>query len=453
MTQETGVMLSSWLLRLLATARTDPNVARTAMVMPLADTVELAKTSFTAGDPELRSVGVALTSEILMQWRTSQPELLAELARCVADPDYHSDDAAGVLAAVAGTEPGQDFAPLVPVMVAALGHESSFGSVTLALSRLRHRAAVDTVRDWLTSGRIGMLRDPFGIDHVLTPLVDFADALLPGIRTCLATEGYHSALRPLLRALTAWGPAAAPAVPELLPYLRTGHARWACEVIGAIGPAAHPAADLLERFALGVEQPPRHDTDLPPDTSLRWHGTQTAAWAHWRVTGEPEVAVRVFGEAVETGIAVDFDRLAELGSLAVPFADDVRKRLESPGGWERVHAASAWWHITGDPDPAVPVLLAALTPLNSGYADADCRAAARLISKIGSPAAVAAPLLETVLATERRFASLPPHRTRQSQTELLAADWDSELQTSARIGLSAMEDEFRDGVVVRDEKN
>ncbi|WP_282786589.1 hypothetical protein, partial [Nocardia sp. CC201C] len=171
----------------------------------------------------------------------------------------------------------------------------------------------------------------------------------------------------------------------------------------------------------------------------RWHGTQTAAWAHWRVTGEPEVTLRIFGEAVETGIAVDFDRLAELGPLAAPFADDVRKRLGSPGGWERVHAASAWWRITGDPDPALPVLLAALTPLNSGYADADCRAAARLISEIGSPATAAAPLLETVLSTERRFASLPPHRTRQSQTELLAADWDSELQTSARIGLTAME--------------
>lgn len=435
MTQQTGVMLSSWLLRLLATARTDPSLPRTAMVMPLADTAGLAKISFGSTVPELRTIGVALTSEILMQWRTSQPELLGELAHCVADPDYPSDDAAGVLAAVAGTQPAQEFAPLIPTLIQAQNHESPFGSATLALARLGHAAAVDSVRQWLTSGRIKPLQPPFDIEHVLIPLVDYADELLPAIQASLATESYNSALHPLLRTLAAWGAVAAPALPELLPYLRNGDARWACEALGSIGAAAAPAAELLERYARGTERPPRHDTGLPPDSPREWHGTQTAAWALWRITGESDVALSVFGEAVEAGVAVDFDRLAELGTLAAPLADQVRARLDSPGRWERLHAARAWWRITGDPEPAVPVLLDALEPLVSGFADAECRAAVRLIGEVGPPADGAVPLLEAVLHTDRRFGPLPPHRNHQSQTELIAAERDTELCNAGRAAL------------------
>ncbi|NNH72214.1 hypothetical protein HLB23_20525 [Nocardia uniformis] len=439
MTQQTGVMLSSRLLRLLGTARTDPNLPRTAMVMPVADTAGLAKISFGSTVPELRAIGVALTSEIVMQWRTEQPELLAELALCVADPDYHSDDAAGVLAAITGTAPAPDFTPVIPTLVEALDHESPFGSLTLALARLRHPTAVDSVRQWLTSGRIKPLPDPFDIEHVLSPLVDYAEELLPAIRASLATESYNSALHPLLRTLAAWGPTAAPALPELLPYLRNGDARWACEALGSIGPDAAPAAELIERYARGTERPPRHDTGLPPDSPHEWHGTQTAAWALWRITGESGVALSVFGDAIEAGIAVDFDRLAEFGSLACLLADDVRARLDSPGRWEQVHAARAWWRITGDAEPAVPVLLNALEPLTSGYADAECRAAVRLISEIGSPMRAAMPLLEAVLSTDRRFGPLPPHRAPQSQTELIAAERDTELCVAAQAALIAID--------------
>ncbi|MFI6869515.1 hypothetical protein [Nocardia sp. NPDC050406] len=438
MTQQTGVMLSSWLLRLLATARTDPSLPRTAMVMPLADTAELAKISFGSAVPELRAIGVALTSEIMMQWRTAQPELLGELAHCVADPEYHSDDAAAVLAAIAGTQPAQEFDPLLPTLIAALDHESPYGSATLALARLRHPAAVASVRQWLTSGRIKPLQAPFDIEHVLIPLVDHAEDLLPAIRASLATESYNSALHPLLRTLASWGPVAAPALPELLPYLRNGDARWACEALGSIGAPAAPAAELLERYARGTERPPRHDTGLPPDSPQEWHGTQTAAWALWRITGESSVALSVFGDAVEAGVAVDFDRLAEFGTLAAPLADHVRTRLDSPGRWERVHAAWAWWRITGDPDPTIPVLLDALEPLISGFADAECRAAVRLIGEVGAAAEGAVPLLESVLSADRRFGPLPSHRCQQAQTELIAAQRDSELCDAARRALTAI---------------
>ncbi|MFC8489665.1 hypothetical protein ACFUJU_02465 [Streptomyces sp. NPDC057235] len=49
------------------------------------------------------------------------------------------------------------------------------------------------------------------------------------------------------------------------------------------------------------------------------------------------------------------------------------------------------------------MLLAALEPLRAGEADEPCRAAVRYTARIGAPAAAAAPLLEAVSSSDRRF--------------------------------------------------
>ncbi|MDP9791662.1 hypothetical protein J2S43_000174 [Catenuloplanes nepalensis] len=137
-------------------------------------------------------------------------------------------------------------------------------------------------------------------------------------------------------------------------------------------------------------------------TALEWPGAQVAAWAHWRVTGDPGLALAVLGRAVTRGPgAADLARLADLGPLAASRRDDVRALLAGPGGWSRVEAAHAWWRLTGDPAPAVPVLLDALRPILAGRQCAIGGAAIRCLGRIAAPAA--GPALAEILARPARL--------------------------------------------------
>ncbi|MFE2345804.1 hypothetical protein [Kitasatospora cineracea] len=228
------------------------------------------------------------------------------------------------------------------------------------------------------------------------PPPDWAADLLPAVRGILAAATGPRptgdfALTAALRAARSWGAAAAPAVPELAALLDapTRNARAAAEALGEIGPQAACTAGELARLATGRP----------------WQGAQTAARAHWRVTGDPALALEVVGAAARAGLGRPVHRyLAELGPLAAESAGPVRELLDAPGEFSRVGAAEAWWRITGDPAPAVPALLRALAPLAAFEAGRPTIEAVRVLGEIGTPAAAGAtPPLRAVLASERRY--------------------------------------------------
>ncbi|MFD8141846.1 hypothetical protein [Streptomyces sp. NPDC059708] len=194
---------------------------------------------------------------------------------------------------------------------------------------------------------------------------------------------------------------AAPAVPELLRLLHTPFARAAAEALGAIGPAAATgrAAGPLAALATAGPGPGRHP----------WHGgAQTAAWAYWRVTADPEPALRVCGTAVRAGLGQAVLRyLADLGPLASLHADAVRALLTCPGQWSRVGAAEAWWRITGDAGPAVEALLPELAPLARYSATPLVLRTVQVLGAIGGPAAAALPVLHEVASSPRRYGRIP----------------------------------------------
>lgn len=222
----------------------------------------------------------------------------------------------------------------------------------------------------------------------------WAEALIPGRSTVGG---------PVEAVLARWGPAAAPAVPRIVALLDTPSARTAAEVLGRIGPPAAPAADTLAALARGELRPPRHDSGEGREPA-RWHGAQTAAWAHWRVTGDPRLALDVIGAAARAGQGRPvLPHLADLGPLAAEYADAVRPLLASTGAWTRVGAAHAWWRLTGDADTAVAVLLPELAPLAGHRAGPLVRRAVSVLGAIGRPAAPAVPLLTGVVTSERRY--------------------------------------------------
>ncbi|WP_405531732.1 hypothetical protein OG592_27960 [Streptomyces avidinii] len=220
-----------------------------------------------------------------------------------------------------------------------------------------------------------------------------AAELVPVMLTKLRRDAddYHGNTT-TLEVLALCGAAAAPAVAEVARRLDMPYAYDAMRVLGRIGPAAVATADRLAAYATGHD--PRTSRNHP----------RRAAWAHWKVTGDPALALDVCGAAVRSGSASHgLPFLADLGPPAAAHADAVHGLLDSPGAWTRVAAAHAYWRITGDPEPAVPVLLAEVDPAWTGRPAVPVQEAVRSLGEIGAPAAGAAPLLRRILAGEERL--------------------------------------------------
>ncbi|MBO7940624.1 hypothetical protein JTP77_032550 [Streptomyces sp. S9] len=183
------------------------------------------------------------------------------------------------------------------------------------------------------------------VEDVLLPLRAHAAALLPAIRRLLREDGVGGTLTcPLLRVLTAWGEASAPARPEAVALLGdTRNSLDAVHALVAMGPAAAPVRDAVRRCTV-LDHPGNH---------------RLVAWAVWRLGGDRDAALRTIGEAVsaaEPPLHGPVDLLGAFGPAAAPYADDVRRLMERGDGWTRQRAALALWSITGEPEPSATVL-------------------------------------------------------------------------------------------------
>ncbi|MGM9385497.1 hypothetical protein [Streptomyces antibioticus] len=183
------------------------------------------------------------------------------------------------------------------------------------------------------------------VEDVLLPLRAHAAALLPAIRRLLREDGVGGTLTcPLLRVLTEWGEASAPARPEAVALL--GDARTSLDAVHALvamGPAAAAVRDAVRRCTV-LDHPGNH---------------RLVAWAVWRLGGDRDAALRTIGEAVSAAERPPHgpvDLLGTFGPAAAPYADDVRRLMERGDGWTRQRAALALWSITGEPEPSATVL-------------------------------------------------------------------------------------------------
>lgn len=364
-------------------------------------------------DPDLRVEAVRAAGKQLHYWRSPSAHLWETLAAGLEDEDRVAGAAVEVLAGI-----GAAAAPYA---------DRIFGLVDRAHATgwTRHPAAMRALVHIEDRRALSPCMDHFAAGHYLeAPAlpVRWASYVLPAFRERLAYGAEARDVPTVLRILTRWGPAAAPAAPELADLLDTASARPAAEALGRIGPAASAAAGELAALARGETSPWRFGvgTERSPKP---WHGAQTAAWAHWRVTGDPELALRVCGAAARAGLGRPVLRhLADLGPLAAPYADSVRALLDCPGEWSRVGAAEAWWRITGDPAPAVAALLPELAPAAGHRVTELMLRTVRALGAIGPPAAAALPVLRTVAAG-------PPRRYGESFL------MDEELLRDARAAL------------------
>ncbi|MFI1154291.1 hypothetical protein [Streptomyces sp. NPDC020817] len=330
----------------------------------------------------MRSTGSAVKA--VVRYRRPDPECWTVVVRAACNPLGSSWDAAKAVAQ-AGPAVSRHADRLARALATRLGNVEELAVALAGTGDLRALPALRRIAE----GE-GV---PFHVPWVSHLAALPAAELLPTMRAVLrrAPAKYHASTA-ALELLALWGPAAAPAVPEVLPYLESPYAYGALRALGRIGPAAAVAADRLADFATGrAPQAARHRPRL-------------AAWAHWKATGDPTLALDVCGAAVGSGTASHgLPFLADLGPLAAAHADTVRGLMESPGAWTRVAAAHAYARITGDAEPAMAVLLAEVDPDWTGNPALPTREAVRRLGGIGAPAAAAAPLLCRILAAEERL--------------------------------------------------
>ncbi|MET9467840.1 hypothetical protein ABZY44_24155 [Streptomyces sp. NPDC006544] len=345
-------------------------------------------------DPRLRRKAVGAAGRQLRHWRNPSGRLWETVAAGLEDDPEVADEAASVFA-----RGGNAAAPYADRLV---GFVEGFGLTPRSASTDR---AVQALAGMGDDRAKGWYRERFGSYYLKVESLPerWAPDLLPPLRERLAGDPGARAVPEALEILTRWGPAAAQAVPELTGLLTTAHARPAAEALGRIGPAASTAAGVLAALARGdaTPWPLGLSAGRPPKP---WQGVQTAAWAHWRVSGDPELALRVCGSAARAGLSRPVLRyLADLGPLAAPYADDVRHLLDAPGEWTRVGAAEAWWRMTGEAAPALAALLPELRPLDEHLVPPLVLRTVRALGAIGRPAAAALPVLRAVIASERRY--------------------------------------------------
>ncbi|MCP2323392.1 hypothetical protein HDA40_001899 [Hamadaea flava] len=316
-------------------------------------------------------------------WRAPMHDLWTAVADALAE----DNPLIGWQAAEALANAGAAARPHADALVAyADRSDDGFGYAVAALARIGDPRAVRFLRRrpvhrwWPTVCR------PVS---VLAGLRAQAGELLPALRKALspATEA------DVVPILAAWGPASGDAVPELVSLLDGPRTFRASAALGLIGPQAQAAAPRLARLA------------LDPEARVRCPSNQAAAWAHWRITGDPELALHVMGAADDCQCMSHpaLRYLAELGPLAHASSGSVRGLLASAGAWTQVEAAYALWRITGDPAPSVPVLMAALVPRPVHRWHELAIASAGYLAEMGDAATAATPLLERLCAGDRRL--------------------------------------------------
>ncbi|MET9941694.1 HEAT repeat domain-containing protein [Streptomyces halstedii] len=229
------------------------------------------------------------------------------------------------------------------------------------------------------------------LHEVVGHLPDHAEQLLPLICDRLDTASDGHVLSAYCQVLADWGPAAEAAVPQLLTLLEDDRTwRPAARALSGIGGAASEALGLLSARSAAVGE-----------------HTAFAAWACWKVGGEPEQALDALGRTVT---AKGFPRsalqmLADLGPHAARYADRLRSMTSDTEPWTRVEAAHALWAVTGETEITVPALTAAVRGLSEGVYLPVALPAVRYLARIGRSARPAADLVRGVPARDQRLRS------------------------------------------------
>ena len=340
-----------------------------------------------------------------------EPEVRYRAAYLLACTGADTRPWAGQLAGLAGDGAAAGYLAGVTVGDAAVWALAR-ASDPRCLPGLRERLLGD--RTGFAAGRVGFPRDATvfdlpGMGLVVTradPGARLLDPVLSRLRR--ASRDADTIAGMLCETLGTWGEKAAAAVPELRRLLQLDHpavypSPAAAHALGRIGPAAHAAAGELRHHAR--------------------FGSAEAAWALWRVTGQPKPALSKLTRLATRKQARPraIELLADFGELAAAAQPRLREFLHDPDDRRKTEAAWALWRATGDASTAVDVLTSVVQPLSTGSYLPVHLAALRHLAAIPETSGQATGIAEAVLANPRRLALSGGWRTFEEDDQIRAA--------------------------------
>ncbi|GAA4391336.1 hypothetical protein GCM10023088_68370 [Actinomadura verrucosospora] len=344
-------------------------------------------------EQRLRIAAVSAASGALV--RTRAPGLLAALRGCVDT----LDDPAPVLAILAAHARRQDAhdtdlmaahldGPSADVALWGLAWSGDDRAVPGLLGLLARRETGFTLHGQ-RAGKLGFWPSAPSLAELLTPCAPWAGSLIPAIAPNLRPDCVGDLRRSLLEILAEWAATRAfevvRVVPELTALLERDEWGRAAGVLGAIGPQAAQAAPELERLIGTGER--RMCIEI--------------AWAYFRVTGDPEPALRILGPRLGEDHHVS-RRLGDLGPHATAHVPTLRLLAKALDHWTAHEAAYALVKITGDPGEGAHILIRPIAELLEGRPLPVASAAARALAGVDRLPGGHLAIMRDVLADDRR---------------------------------------------------
>jgi hypothetical protein len=334
-----------------------------------------------AATPAARRHAAEAMVERMRSSRSAPAELMPRLRELLADTHQEVRAAAVRAVAHAGTPAAAVVDNLVRI---AAGDKRDHAAPANTASGILIRLGDPRWRDPLLA-EWAAGRDPAAVGLFDEYVPAFDPDVLTAARRRLATQvdkGLSgNPVIALVVLLTAWGPAAAPAVPELIKALPA--APWATPfALAEIGAAALPAVPTLRAAAE--------------------RGEVRAGHAVLRLTGDggPLVAAaKALVDADRRRIAWELDLVADAGPAAAPLLPALRERLTGsaapifPDRDEQIAAARMVWRVTGSATDVLPTVEAVLRA-----GEAPLRSATKLVAEMAPTAgAELVPALRSVL--------------------------------------------------------
>ncbi|MDI2124695.1 hypothetical protein [Yinghuangia seranimata] len=390
----------------------------------------LADAAYAGGDSVLSRLALELAWDLLTRRRSVAAALPQPAGRLLTDRDAELRLRAAHLLAMLG----RASAPYADRLAALLDDTAGAGGLDgrvcdfarWALARIGDPRALPGLVEQLCAqcdeeGRGYVVYEPHRPEpeDVLVPLRAHADVLLPAIRDALRRAGsavddptpalVNGPARPFLRVLAAWGEDALPALPEVVPFLRhTFTGLDAALALGAMGPGAAAAAEAV-RACSALDYPGNH---------------MTVAYIAARIAGDDTAELAFVGDKLladdewSPGAAC---RLARFGATAAPYADAVRRIMDSTDPWSTIGAAATLWSITGRPEPSASVLEEYVLPVaDGGDLFGLFREALRALIPIGRISPTARAALRAIRDADRRLSHERDHTAVLRDEELCA---------------------------------
>lgn len=191
------------------------------------------------------------------------------------------------------------------------------------------------------------------------------------------------------RALAEMGPVAAEAAPALRRAFESKRRRGGLARLTGPFRRAHLALP-------SASSKPRFDQEA----------ALVAAGAYWRVTGDDEAPARPLSRALDDGNElVALQVMGDIGSPAPGCADRVRDFVQDDHEHKRIYAARAYSRMTGDTEVALRVFTESLRPIAGAELVEPVKWLAEFIAEMGPPAAGTVPLMRAALELDLRLNS------------------------------------------------